>query len=104
MTNGQFKHNDPVYLTAVNGTNIDITALFWNVVNEARYIESYGRGPKDIVDKSARLIAAAAGPDILIPILDKMQPFIPDWYEVMLRKAWKAVKDEHDKDNEEDED
>lgn len=94
--NSRLEYNAPLVLRGKRGTKINITSLFWEVVQESRHFEEYGESSMHHVERAGRRLAGALGPDRLMPLIDLMSDHIPDDFREALEECWQGVVDEYE--------
>lgn len=96
------EYGDPVVIQTETGSRVNITDMFWSVVQEARWFEYYPEVAKGKMQQCGKRLGMALGHEALMPIVEQMSPFVPQEYEDALRECWQGIVDAVDAIEEED--
>lgn len=86
-----FEYGDPVVIQTETGNRVNITDMFWSIVQEARWFELYPDVSKGKIEQCGKRLGMALGHEALMPIASQMSPFIPQEYEDALRECWQGI-------------
>jgi hypothetical protein len=90
------EYKAPLVLRGRRGKRVNITSLFWEVVQESRHFEEYGESSMHQVERAGRRLAGALGPDRLMPLVEMMSEHVPDDFREALEECWQGIVDEYE--------